>query len=135
MIYNDSNILSFPFLVSQASGFVPARMGLFGHQIFSNVPGMSEWAHNARGPGPQNPPEDPPDGIPRLKRSGKVYTDCIAIVMEGYVVCIYIYIYKYTYVYTHIVIIVLIGEKHIHDCIVFAFDLYEAILINDITSY
>ena len=25
------------------------RLGLFGHQHFSNVPGMSEWAHNAWG--------------------------------------------------------------------------------------
>ena len=65
-------------------------MGLFGHQIFSNVPGMSEWAHNARGPGPQDPSGS---------TGGKAYTDCIAIVVEGYGV--YIYIHKYTYVYTH----------------------------------
>ncbi|CAK9000708.1 unnamed protein product [Durusdinium trenchii] len=31
-------------------GFATVQwLGLFGHQHFSNVPGMSEWAHNARG--------------------------------------------------------------------------------------
>ena len=92
--------LAFPCAPGPQLFSPPPRMGLFGHQIFSNVPGMSEWAHNARGPGPS-------ENLGTKSGCFRRYGGGRSLIVSQFswrnmFIYIYIYIYTvYTYTQTH----------------------------------